>query len=88
MRFSFAFSGGFERKGDFSSIDQPLRSFPVADYSPGRHNPRFVCVQSDERLRQLRRLPDGKKFLINTINTEETGAPLILVLNWTAELKK
>ena len=32
--------------------------------------------------------PDGKKFLANTINTEETPAPLNLVLNWTAELKK
>ena len=32
--------------------------------------------------------PDGKNFLTNTINTEETPAPLSLVLNWTAELKK
>ena len=32
--------------------------------------------------------PDGKKFLTNTINTEETPAPLSLVLNWTEELKK
>jgi len=32
--------------------------------------------------------PDGKRFLTNTINTEETPAPLSLVLNWTAELKK
>jgi hypothetical protein len=32
--------------------------------------------------------PDGKRFLTNAINTEETPAPLSLVLNWTAELKK
>ena len=32
--------------------------------------------------------PDGKRFLTNTINTEETPAPLSLVLNWTVELKK
>jgi hypothetical protein len=32
--------------------------------------------------------PDGKKFLTNTITTEETPAPLRLVLNWTAELEK
>jgi hypothetical protein len=32
--------------------------------------------------------PGGKRFLTNTINTEETPAPLSLVLNWTAELKK
>lgn len=32
--------------------------------------------------------PDGKRFLTNTINTEETPATLSLVLNWTAELKK
>jgi len=32
--------------------------------------------------------PDGRKFLSNTITTEETPTPLNLVLNWTAELKK
>jgi hypothetical protein len=32
--------------------------------------------------------PDGKKFLTNTVTTEETQAPLNLVLNWTAELKR
>ncbi len=32
--------------------------------------------------------PDGKKFLLNNITTGETPAPLNLVLNWTAELKK
>jgi hypothetical protein len=32
--------------------------------------------------------PDGKKFLINTITTEETPGPLSLVLNQTAQLKK
>jgi len=32
--------------------------------------------------------PDGKKFLTNTVTTLETPAPLSLVLNWTAELKK
>ena len=32
--------------------------------------------------------PEGKKFLTNTITTEETPAPLRLVLNWTAELEK
>lgn len=32
--------------------------------------------------------PGGKRFLTNTINTEETPAPLSLVLNVTAELKK
>ncbi len=32
--------------------------------------------------------PDGKKFLTNTITTDETPSPLSLVLNWTAELKK
>ncbi len=32
--------------------------------------------------------PDGKKFLTNTITTEETPEPLSLVLNWAAELKK
>jgi Tol biopolymer transport system component len=32
--------------------------------------------------------PDGKKFLSNTITTEETPTPLSLVLNWPAELKK
>jgi len=32
--------------------------------------------------------PDGKKFLTSTVTTGETPAPLNLVLNWTAELKK
>jgi len=32
--------------------------------------------------------PDGKRFLENTIITEETPAPLSLVQNWAAELKK
>ncbi|HYA47991.1 MAG TPA: protein kinase, partial [archaeon] len=32
--------------------------------------------------------PDGKKFLENTIITAETPAPLSLVQNWAAELKK
>jgi Tol biopolymer transport system component len=32
--------------------------------------------------------PDGKKFLTNTVTTEETPGPLSLVLNWTAELKR
>ena len=32
--------------------------------------------------------PDGKRFLENTVITEETPAPLSLVQNWTAELKK
>jgi hypothetical protein len=32
--------------------------------------------------------PDGKKFLVDTVTTTETPAPLSLVLNWPAELKK
>jgi len=32
--------------------------------------------------------PDGKKLLVNTITTEEVPAPLSLIQNWTAELKK
>ena len=32
--------------------------------------------------------PDGKKFVVSRIITQETPAPLNLVLNWTAELKK
>jgi Tol biopolymer transport system component len=32
--------------------------------------------------------PDGKRFLVNTNVTDETAAPLSLVQNWTAELKK
>jgi Tol biopolymer transport system component len=32
--------------------------------------------------------PDGKRFLLNTNVTEETPAPLSLVQNWTAELRK
>jgi hypothetical protein len=38
--------------------------------------------------KSTRVFPDGKKFLTNTINTEETPAPLSLVLNWTVELEK
>ena len=38
--------------------------------------------------KSTRVFPDGKKFLTNPINTEETPAPLSLVLNWTVELKK
>ena len=32
--------------------------------------------------------PNGKEFLTSTVTTEETPAPLNLVLNWTADLKK
>jgi len=32
--------------------------------------------------------PDGKKFLTNTVTTGQTPAPLNLVINWAAELKK
>jgi Tol biopolymer transport system component len=32
--------------------------------------------------------PDGKKFLVDKITTADTTAPLNLVENWTAELKK
>jgi Tol biopolymer transport system component len=32
--------------------------------------------------------PDEKKFLVDTVTTTETPAPLSLVLNWPAELKK
>ena len=32
--------------------------------------------------------PDGKKFLTSTVTTGETPAPLNLVINWAAELKK
>jgi eukaryotic-like serine/threonine-protein kinase len=32
--------------------------------------------------------PDGKKFLTSTVTTGETPAPLNLVTNWAAELKK
>ena len=32
--------------------------------------------------------PDGKRFLVDTVTTEETPTPLSLVLNWPAELKK
>jgi eukaryotic-like serine/threonine-protein kinase len=32
--------------------------------------------------------PDGKKFLVSTVTSEETPTPLSLVFNWTAELKK
>jgi len=31
---------------------------------------------------------DGKKFLINSGDVKESGEPMTLVLNWTAELKK
>jgi hypothetical protein len=32
--------------------------------------------------------PDGNRFLVNVIATEETPTPLNLVENWTAEFKK
>jgi Tol biopolymer transport system component len=32
--------------------------------------------------------PDGNRFLVNNIATEDTPTPLSLVENWTAELKK
>jgi len=32
--------------------------------------------------------PDGKRFLVNTLATESTAQPLILILNWAAELQK
>jgi Tol biopolymer transport system component len=32
--------------------------------------------------------PDGKKFLINSGDVKESGEPMTLVQNWTAELKK
>ena len=31
---------------------------------------------------------DGKRFLLNTLVDESGGAPLTIVLNWTADLKK
>jgi Tol biopolymer transport system component/predicted Ser/Thr protein kinase len=33
-------------------------------------------------------LPDGKEFLVDVVTAQETPAPLILVQNWTADLKK
>ena len=32
--------------------------------------------------------PDGKHFLISTVNFPTAGIPLTLVTNWNAELKK
>jgi len=32
--------------------------------------------------------PDATRFVVDTISTDETPAPLSLVLNWTSELKK
>jgi len=32
--------------------------------------------------------PDGKKFIVDNTITRETPAPLSLVQNWQAELKK
>jgi Tol biopolymer transport system component len=32
--------------------------------------------------------PDATRFVVDTLSTDETPAPLSLVLNWTAELKK
>jgi hypothetical protein len=32
--------------------------------------------------------PDGKKFLVDAVTTEDTSAPLNLVLNWRAEFKR
>ena len=30
---------------------------------------------------------DGQRFLLNTLVDESSGAPLTVVLNWTADLK-
>jgi Tol biopolymer transport system component len=32
--------------------------------------------------------PDGQRFLVNTVTTAQTSAPITLVLNWTAGLAK
>jgi hypothetical protein len=32
--------------------------------------------------------PDGQRFLVNTLTEEPTSAPITLVVNWTAALKK
>jgi len=32
--------------------------------------------------------PGESRFVVDTISTDETPAPLSLVLNWTSELKK
>jgi hypothetical protein len=32
--------------------------------------------------------PDGQRFLINTIPEQATSAPITVVLNWTAGLKR
>ena len=32
--------------------------------------------------------PDGSRFVVDTMSTDETHGPLSLVTNWTAELKK
>jgi hypothetical protein len=31
---------------------------------------------------------DGSRFVVDSVITDETSAPLNLVVNWTAELKK
>jgi hypothetical protein len=31
---------------------------------------------------------DGQRFLINSLPEEETSAPVTVVLNWTAALKR
>jgi hypothetical protein len=31
---------------------------------------------------------DGQRFLLNTLVDESGGAPLVVVLNWTAEVKR
>ena len=31
---------------------------------------------------------DGQRFLVNTFEEETTSAPITVVVNWTAELKK
>ena len=31
---------------------------------------------------------DGSRFVVDSVNTDETSLPLNLVVNWTAELKK
>jgi hypothetical protein len=92
-------SGGYEprwradgREIYYLSEDRKLMAVPVsAGPSFGVPQPLFQTrVSAGVTANRTHYVPsrDGKRFLVNTLSGDPSPTPIMVVLNWTAELKK
>lgn len=76
----------------YLSLDHKMMSVPIKlspEFSSGTPVPLFEArILGHPALRQYDVASDGSRFVLNRLPTEEVSAPMTLVQNWTARLKK